>query len=79
MLKQFTLAAAAAGAIALGTLSFSAPSEATAGIYTGTPAVESNVIDARCWRGRWGRWHCGHRHWRHRHCWWRHGYRHCRW
>lgn len=77
MLKKLTLAAAAAGALTIGSLAFATPGMAAAGAFAGTPAVESNIIQARCWRGRHGRLHC--RHHRHKHCWWRHGVRHCTW
>ena len=69
MLKKLTLTAATAGAVTLGTLAFATPSQAAAGIYGGPPAVESNVIPAHCWRGYYGRWHCGPRYWHPRHCW----------
>jgi hypothetical protein len=79
MLKKLTLAAAAAGALTLGSLTFATPSYAAAGIYGGAPAVESNVIQARCWRNWRGRVVCNGRHHRHKHCWWRRGVRHCTW
>jgi uncharacterized low-complexity protein len=75
-MKKLVLATAAVGALALGSLSFAAPGEAATAVYLGKPAVQSNVVDARCWRGRYGRWHCGPHY---RHCWWRHGHRICRW
>lgn len=77
MLKKLTLAAATAGVLTFGALAFATPGQAAAGIYGGSPAVESNVIQARCWRGWNGRLRCDHR--RHKHCWWRHGVRHCTW
>jgi hypothetical protein len=70
-MKNLTLALAAAGAIAL-----SVPAPASAGYFTGlrTPAVESNVIDARCRHRRWSsRWRCHrggwHRRWQSRRYW----------
>jgi hypothetical protein len=77
-MKTFILAAAAAGAIALGTLSFSTPSQAAAGTNIDKSAVPSNVVDARCWRDRWGRLRCGPR-WHGRRCFWHRGHRVCRW
>lgn len=76
-MRKFALAAAAAGALALGALA-PVPSQAAAIGFT-APSIGSNVIDVRCWRGRHGRRHCTHRHHRHRHCWRRHGHRHCVW
>jgi hypothetical protein len=84
MLKKFALAAATAGALSLGSLLSVTPSQA-AGVAIGTsPAIQSNVIDARCWRNRHGRLRCDnrrrwHRAHKHKHCWWRHGTRHCVW
>lgn len=83
MLKKFALAAATASVLVLGTFTSAGSSQAAA-IGLSTPAVQSNVIDAACWRGRHGRLHCNGRRWhrhhhRDRHCWWRHGTRHCVW
>jgi|GEM_PF-1446998 hypothetical protein len=69
MLKKFALAAAAAGALTFGSLALATPGQAAAGAYSGAPAVESNIIQAHCWRGYYGRWHCGPGYWHRRHCW----------
>ena len=76
-MKKLVLAAAAAGALSLGALSFATPGFAAAGAYPGAPAIGSNVIDVRCWRNSRGHVVCDHR--RHKRCWWHHGRRVCRW
>jgi hypothetical protein len=80
-MRKFVFAAAAAGVLALGALAPTASQAAAIGITA--PSIESNVIQARCWRNRHGRLRCNnrrvHRHHRTRHCWHRHGVRHCVW
>ncbi|HWK00248.1 MAG TPA: hypothetical protein VNR41_06020 [Xanthobacteraceae bacterium] len=76
-MKKLILAAAAAGALSLGALSFATPSFAAAGAYSGAPAAGSNVIDVRCWRNSRDRLVCNNR--RVKHCWWHRGHRICRW
>lgn len=76
-MKKLILAAAAAGTLSLGALSFATPGFSAAGAYSGAPAVGSNVIDVRCWRNSRGRLVCNNRHVKR--CWWRNGHRVCRW
>jgi hypothetical protein len=69
MFRKLVLAAAAAGALALGSLS-PATTEA-AGVFLApgsAPVVESDVIRVRrCWHNAWSsRWHCHP----HRRYWW---------
>lgn len=83
MFRKFTLAAVAAGALALGSLAPVASAQAAPAGLT-SPAVESNVIDVRCWRNRYGHLRCDNRRKWHRahkqkHCWWSHGVRRCTW
>lgn len=78
-MRNLILALAAGGVMSLAA-SVTPASAGVAGLTA--PAVETNIVNARCHHHRWSsHWHCYRRHWHHRHYHWEpfHGHHHHRW